>query len=328
MTPERRAYLISWGSGIVALLLIWGTFPFFRASLPDPLATHWSSSNLPNGSQGHLMFLGFASGLVIIQFIIVLCLNLYSASAKAAGEENAIDSRFVTSFSLGWATFAASVYFSLIYVNHGLNHWSEAGSPLPGVLTALAASIAAATLGWFLGVAANRKAVDPAEAFPLEAGERLTWSGSISSVWLPVVVAISLISSIVLVYASLGFTLAAHLIFVSLLPVLAFGTLILGSVSVSVGKVGVVIRFGVVGWPRWVIPLDDIEQASAQERHGSEVGGWGFRFYSGGKAVMLRSGQCLVLQRKGSLGEVTISIDDAQTAASTISTLQQAPQNS
>ncbi|QIM16697.1 hypothetical protein G7067_10230 [Leucobacter insecticola] len=70
-----------------------------------------------------------------------------------------------------------------------------------------------------------------------------------------------------------------------------------------------------LGWPRFHVPAADIERvAVAQISPFSEFGGWGLRWVPGGFGLVMRTGEGIVVTRKGGRS-FTVTIDDAETGA-------------
>jgi hypothetical protein len=92
-------------------------------------------------------------------------------------------------------------------------------------------------------------------------------------------------------------------------------------VRVTVDEGGVGIALG-PGWPRWTIPLADITGAWAENRQAMAYGGWGYRGFSrGAPVVMVRSGDCLVVER-GNGRTSAVSVDDAANGAALLNSLR------
>lgn len=324
MNPQRRIFALTWGTGIAGLLASWITYVLVRDNLPDPVASQWANSTTPSSSQSHLTFLSVISFLFAVQFLILLFTRVTTPKAAKATNLGGMNARQAAAFSSGWAVFCYGVYVLMIYVNWGLNHWTDARLSVVGLVMALGAGLIAGFIGWLLAPETKQEKLEPEPPLTnVSATARVTWSGT---VWVPMLtwsLLLVSIAAVVTIYISLGSTVEAHLTVALTIPLFFVSLGVTGPVAVSIGRTGVVVRFGILGWPRWTISLAEIQSASVEERSPGDVGGWGFRFYGGGKAIMLRGGECLVIQRRDGRSEVTISIDDAKTAAATINSLRQ-----
>ncbi|GAA0379144.1 hypothetical protein [Streptomyces blastmyceticus] len=90
-----------------------------------------------------------------------------------------------------------------------------------------------------------------------------------------------------------------------------------GAVKVTVSPRGVTVASFFFPFFRKRIPLDHIRQASARWSKPSELGGWGYRWKPGMRAVSLRQGDALWLALTNGK-QFVITVDDAGTAAELI----------
>ncbi|MFI0769613.1 hypothetical protein ACH4TQ_32695 [Streptomyces sp. NPDC021218] len=135
------------------------------------------------------------------------------------------------------------------------------------------------------------------------------WNRSQSSGWMLAVGAILGLGLIVFAVVdkthrsvSLGLLLAAA----------AF--LVTGAIKVTVSPRGVTVASALAPFLRQHIAMDRIKGAKARWTRPLEIGGWGYRWKPGVRAVSLRKGDALWLElTRGT--RFVITIDDAQTAA-------------
>ncbi|GAA1674794.1 hypothetical protein [Streptomyces yatensis] len=138
---------------------------------------------------------------------------------------------------------------------------------------------------------------------------RAVWNGSQSSRWMlavGVILGVGLIALAVVdaEYRAVGLAL--------LLAAAAF--LVTGAIKVTVSPRGVTVASALVPFLRQNITMDRIERATARWTSPLEIGGWGYRWKPGVRAVSLRKGDALWLElTRGT--RFVITIDDAQTAA-------------
>jgi hypothetical protein len=99
---------------------------------------------------------------------------------------------------------------------------------------------------------------------------------------------------------------------VLLLAAAAF--LVTGGIKVTVSSLGVTVASALVPFVRRTIPHERIAHASARWTRPMEIGGWGYRWKPGLRAVSLRAGDALWLELLRGTNFV-ITVDDAQTAA-------------
>ncbi|MGI5270627.1 hypothetical protein ACQEUU_15855 [Nonomuraea sp. CA-218870] len=288
-----------------------------RERLPDPLAVHWGPGMIPDNAVSFPVYLAVQAAL----WGVVL-LGLLASARRAGGGRSARVS--------WWALFSGGVLFAslisgmTVAANLDAATWTDARlSPL-AVAVVIAVPLAAAALSGYLG----RGAADPAHAdqeppvLNLRRGQRAVWVSRVSNPWPLLITAAGAAALFALAMLDLtGVVRVASYgaVLPALVAVLAVG-LFASSLTARVTGDGVVLAFGPFGWPVRRIRLDKIDHAFAEERHPSQVGGWGVRGLPGGATIMLRGGECLVLRYRSG-GQLGISIDDAERGASLINAL-------
>lgn len=138
------------------------------------------------------------------------------------------------------------------------------------------------------------------------------WCRSQTSRWMVVgggVLAVALV-----VAGVLNQVYAATFLPLLLAPVAIVAT---GAVKVTVSRDGVTVASTVFPFFRKRIPLSAVQEANARWTKPTELGGWGYRWRPGVRAVSLREGDALWLTlTRGS--SFVITVDDAGTAAELI----------
>ncbi|MFG1944724.1 hypothetical protein [Nonomuraea sp. NPDC048826] len=288
-----------------------------RDRLPDPLAVHWGTGMIPDNAVSLAVYLVMQAVLWGVMWLGLL------ASARRAGHGRSGRVSW-------WALFAGGALFALLLsamtvtANLDAATWQDARlSPL-AVMVMIAVPLAAATLGGYLGRGEPDPPADDREPprLRLRRGQRAVWVSRVSNPWPLLITAAG--AAVLFVLGTLDLTglvrvssLGAAL--PALLAVLAVG-LFASSLTVRVTDDGVTLAFGPLGWPVRRIRLDKIEHAYAEDRHPSQVGGWGVRGLPGSATIMLRGGDCLILRYRSG-GRLGISIDDAERGASLINAL-------
>ncbi len=90
------------------------------------------------------------------------------------------------------------------------------------------------------------------------------------------------------------------------------------SVRTTAGPNGVVVRYGLLGLPRFRYPAADITSAEAVDVPFAKMGGWGVHWSPWrGTRLTIRSGPALRLERRRG-GPVTISAENPRVAASVV----------
>ncbi|MYR46120.1 hypothetical protein [Streptomyces sp. SID5910] len=140
-------------------------------------------------------------------------------------------------------------------------------------------------------------------------GKRTVWYRSQYSGWMlavGTVLAIALVTVAALVeeYRTVSLVLLTA----------AAAFLVTGGIKVTVSVRGVTVASALVPFFRRTIAVDRIAHAEARWTRPMEVGGWGYRWKPGMRAVSLREGDALWLElTRGT--RFVVTVDDAETAA-------------
>jgi hypothetical protein len=323
MSSERR--LGAWIAGTTGLGLLAALAPLVLGwqHVPEPLATHFGASGVPNGQMSRV---GWASMLALMGLVPAFASWPYARApvpVRGAG------------LRLGAVGFGAGLNAVLsallLWHNWERGSWRDA-RPFEAWSIALVLA-APLLLGLPLGVLANRwwpDAPGPVEgtreALPLASGERAYWSGTASNGWFALVALFVMLegAAFQLMFSRTGgntFLLVVHL---SLLLVLE----LLSKIRVTVNERGLTIRYGRLGLLRQRIALDRIQSAAHFELDPWQNGGWGYRgsLRLGARAaVVVRAGSALRLALRDGK-QLLITVDDADTGARLINGfLQRAP---
>ncbi|MET9914592.1 hypothetical protein ABZZ74_49250 [Streptomyces sp. NPDC006476] len=144
---------------------------------------------------------------------------------------------------------------------------------------------------------------------PHEHSERTVWYRTQFSSWMiaagvVLAIALTVIAAIDASYRTVSLVL--------LLAAAAF--LVTGGIKVTVSSRGVTVASALVPLLRRTIALERIAHASARWTRPMEIGGWGYRWKPGLRAVSLREGDALWLELlRGT--HFVITVDDAKRAA-------------
>ncbi|MGW3470316.1 DUF1648 domain-containing protein [Saccharopolyspora sp. NPDC000995] len=295
-----------WVAAVTAVLVVGALALLDR--LPDPIASHWSFSGAPNDSMS-------VTGFLIFLLVGWLAVGVGALWYGARGWRLRC-SRAATGAILGAAgVFIVGLGALTAWVNLDAVEWRHAGSLSWQVVPMLAAAVIAGRVGWF---ACNRgpgeeQDLASGSELALKAGERAVWLSSVSSRVLRVG------GVIVLLVAAVTFIFQTWQ--VALAPLLAGAAcLAISSARVQVDERGVRVAFGPQRWPARRIRLAQIEGARVETRRALEVGGWGYRVLPSSTAIMMRSGECLVL-RLTSGRDFYISVDHAERGAELVNAL-------
>jgi hypothetical protein len=211
----------------------------------------------------------------------------------------------VTYFIMG---LLAAVNAQTVVANLDAPSWQAADdmSVLLFIVVLLAGTIAGA-IGWFAAGGGHGVPVD----VPLPAASPASgnWSGSASNGW----VVLGAVFPIVVV-------LFADPIWMLLMVAIAIVMIAFSSVRVEANEQGVAVRIGPFGWPRTSIPMEEITGAAAFDVKPMAYGGWGYRMRSGVRAVIIRSGPAVRIERTDG-PDLLVTVDDAAVGAASIGAL-------
>ncbi|HEX7589450.1 MAG TPA: DUF1648 domain-containing protein [Demequinaceae bacterium] len=285
----------------------------WRGSMPDPIAVHWGT----NGPDG---FGSFAPNILWPEAVAAITAVLLWALGYFAGSQSAIR-KSAAGIAVWMAVLMSGVNFSIMSLQRGLTDAHAAGSingPMAFVfLAATAAAIGAAVLSPSDPPLPATEPVAPTAArLALRPGEHATWIREVTSRgYVGAVVAVVAGEAIIgLLSRAWGLALVLGLVIGLSLVVFLHWTVI-------VNDEGLTVR-SALSWPRFVIPLDEVEMAEVvQVRPLPEFGGWGVRGGKGGRVgVIIRKGPALQVHRSG--GRVfLVTVDDAETGAALLNTL-------
>ena len=305
-------------AGLVGALLVDG----WRVRLPDPVASHWSSSGPPDGFMsvdGVIVSVAVTAGIGA-----VLCLVVFVRRVEATTR------RILAGTICGTAVFVIVLIVALTGAQLDLAH--SAAAPLSGwaFLFAAVGGVLAGTAAGFVVPAAVRDDSPPVVGqVPVAAppaGPGVLWSGR--TTYAP---------AAMIVLASSVLALLATAVVTGMWPILLPVALVIALATVATGLVRVTVsaervRFaGPLGRPRVEIPLAEIERAEVVPVSAlKDFGGWGIRVgfsakLKGAVGFVLRSGPGLVVVRTGDSAKPfrrdVVVVDDAATAAAFVNAL-------
>lgn len=279
-----------------------------RERLPDPIATHWGFSGVPDGSSSVTGFpLVMLPGWVVMAVFAVVAGTVGKRRAHRAGSAAGLGAM---------AFFFAGITASTLLANLDHAAWQDARLPMWHVPAVLVAAVVAGGIGWVIG---NRGPDEPgtehdaAGELALEPGQRAVWISSVSS---PVIVVVGAAAVLV------GLGALALETWQVALPALIAGIFVSGlsTARIRVDERGVSAAFGPQRFPVRRIGLQQISSAGVAHHRALEVGGWGYRVLPATTAIMLRGGECLVL-RLTSGRDFVISVDKPERGAELVNAL-------
>jgi hypothetical protein len=294
----------------VALLLAW------LPDLPERITTHWGPSG-PDGFAAPilLVWMQLALGLTLPLLMTVPVLFMMRGAWGPV-------CRFLAAMSLGTAALIAVAFVGSAAMQR---ESVDVGFGIGAVIAAaFAIMVVLGAIGWSLQpktTTMRPSELDATGRLQLADGERAAWFGT-AAMGSPGVIA--LLGALLVMIATTVWTMALDsgagwlLALVTLLLVaLVAVTLVF---RVRVNAAGLRVR-SVLGWPRWNIAASEITDVKVvQVNPMAEFGGWGLRIAVDGRmGVVLRTGEALQVTRTS--GRVfVVTIDDARTAASVLTT--------
>ncbi|MFC0678355.1 hypothetical protein ACFFGH_10940 [Lysobacter korlensis] len=295
----------------VAIMLAW------LPDVPASVAVHWGSDATPDG-----FVPAWAAPVLLAVVGIAVPLTLAGALtlSPAAGRVTARH-KFVAVTSLWAAVFLTIVLTWIFGAQRGMADAAQAPGPLWPLLAGFAIAFVIAAAAWSIlppAAEAPSEAARTPNALPLAAGERAIWTrrGTASGY-------LVLSAAVVLLLVGMAITVGAvtdgRLWGLALLPLVLFALFATTAAwHVRIDSRGVVAR-GILGLPRFHIPLSDIRTATVVSVEPlADFGGWGFRWGSGRRfGIVLRAGEALELERLDGRSFV-ITTDDAERAAALV----------
>lgn len=315
MTPVPHRTMTSVLTLVVPGALVASTFVVagaWSAELPDPVAVHFGTDG-PDG------FASLADALWPVALGSAVVAALCWALAFFWGR-TAVVRRICAGTAVGLTAFLSALTVGLLDLQRGLSDAADAGGTGLVITLAFAVGLAGAALGAWLTPGDRRQptgAPVPRDAavLVLAPDESATWVTHAESRAALVVGA-----SVTVLVVALGLLLSAPFV---LVPAVVVAGAVLSSTwfTVTVDRRGLTVR-SAVGWPRFVVPLDEVLKAEVVSvRPLPEFGGWGYRVGRGGRVgVVLRTGDGLQVERTGGRSFV-VTVDDAATGAALLNTL-------
>ena len=285
--------------------------------LPETLAAHWGVDGTVDRLDGLGSYIVIVAALVPV---FIATMVGFSITSLRTGTSQ-LFVRSVVGISIWFGVFISLSMF--LGVQSQRNVTDVEALPISSVVAPLLIGFGAAAVAAAIGVLVTPmvpvtiKRRAEALGLDLSAGEQAYWSGTARSPRGYIALPIGSIVLIVVLFTLIG------------LPVwlTAIVSLILGSLftmlswHVVVDRRGLVVT-GVLGFPRFHIPLDDIVAARATNLNAfREFGGWGVRIGRSGEwGVVVRSGETMEVERTHGAPFV-VTVDDAATGAGLLTSL-------
>lgn len=300
-STRRRIALWLVPTPLAALLV--GTQLYFADRLPDPMAIHWGTGSMPDGSMGRWWSLAFIGGMFAVGWLALLVIE------RRLGLLSPMLALVYFMMSLLTAVQVISVERNLdaaVWSQAKPFHWWY-------VLLVLAIGFLFGYFAWVLG---GGKEGMPVRRVPGEVTSAGLPPGS-TGVWVKTVIAPFLL-----------WMAAAPLAFLPLMPseyrwappVATVVIALMAAAVVTVSPRGLVVGLGPWGWPRLRVPLEKVERAEVIDVRPVAYGGWGLRWVPGTIGVILRGGPGIrVVKRNGK--EFVVTVDEPEQGAGLLNDL-------
>jgi hypothetical protein len=305
------ALAVAAGILLAGVLVAW----LWRHDLPDPIATHWSGSDVPDGF-GRLM----PNAWGVLAGIGLPTSALMAAIGWFAGRTATIR-RLAAGLTVGTAVFVAVTFDGSLVPQRGLADAGQVAADAADrylVLALVAALIAGCAAIPFIRSDPPLPAtapVDPdAPQVTLKDGERAVWVGRarVTRGYFVLVGAMAVLF--------LGLLVLVPMWFMVLLAAVTEGLLLAFAwITVRVDQAGLHVR-GAFGWPRSDVPADEVLAAHVESVDPlADFGGWGWRLGRDRHGVVVRRGDAIVVTRTGDRTFV-VTVDDADVGAALLNT--------
>ncbi|TDP95852.1 uncharacterized protein DUF1648 [Leucobacter luti] len=302
---------------MTGIMLLW------LPRMPDPAAVHWGLSGEPDGFDSPwvnaLMLPGI--GLMLTGISCIQATQLARGRQHTGGPSRASSYRLIPAVVLGSVVLIASIGIGTSWVQLDAADARDTGSTLGVLVGGGVAAVAVSVLAYFAQPRLQSVAAQGggAEALSLASTEHAVWVRDVraarSFVWTVGAAFLLLATMTVLVFFADpvgGWIMAGTLVFVAVvaLPMTVFRVRVDGS--------GLVAR-SLCGWPTVRVPAADVSTVTVAEvQPFAEYGGWGLRFVPGTTALVLRTGEALIITRRSGR-TLVVTVDDAETAAALLS---------
>lgn len=297
------------------LLIVW------MDRMPDPMATHWSGGDGPDGYgpawSNLALSLGTGIGITAL-FALIPFFDRRRSKSVAWGWTN----RFMAAMALWTVSFMQVLAVLTSYVQLDLDDATQAPGVGAIVLIGLVVATLLGILGWFVqpNLTVHAPTSEITNPIKLAPSARAAWFGTTS---MPKPLAFALVATTLALPIVLLVEFASPdrdtttIVVLAICSILSLGLIAtVLSFRVRIDKHGVEVR-SVLGWPVFRVPADDVIGVEVREIHAfSEYGGWGIRLAGDRFGIVLRNSEGFIITRKSRSRTFAVTIDDARTAGS------------
>lgn len=299
--------------GLVPTVIVLGTAAAWWSKLPDRLPTHWSGVTEPDGFTSRSGTLALTLAFAVVGAVSCVAASWWhlrnpSLARGIAAMAASVAGLFAATWLVsGLTVLAASsaedaiLGWRLALLPAGLA-WGLVGLLLPGGASAARRRAAAERAA--RAESAPRRVIGP--------GERVSWSVVLVPRWLVAVAVGALVLLVVLAFF-VPSTIPA------VVPV-AVVAVVFSRIEITVDHRGLRVVAGLVRVPIKRIPLEQVDQARAEDIRPADWGGWGYRIVPGRSALVLRAGPALVVEQRDGR-RFAATVDDPEPAAALLNGL-------
>lgn len=289
------------------LLLAW------LPSLPDQVATHWGVDGADAfGAPSAYLWIVLGVGLALPVIIAAVTLTAVGTHWGAAA-------RFLGAVAASLSALGASLSLGSLAVQRDLTE-SDVVPGIGGVIAvALAAMVLVGAAAWAVQPRVRPvpgHTLEPRHAINVADGERVVWLATTSMPRGALAALLVLLAALVgLAVFMLGTGVAGGWVVAVVVIVVAVALAATSAFRVRVTPEGLAAR-ALLGWPRIVIPLAEVESARALDISPfGEFGGWGWRIAVDGRTgIVMRRGAAIEVSRRGQRPFI-VTIDGAEEGA-------------
>lgn len=327
-TARRMASVI--GLWLPLLLVAVGTIvtAMWIPRMPDPMAIHWGVDMQPDGFgppwSAAAMALGV--GLLIVALYCIQALQVWQSRHRGGPIWSSMF-RFVPAMVFGTAVLIETIAVGTAALQLDAEDARETGST--GLILLVAGLLwVIATVADFLvqpKVEIERPSASAAKPLPLQSTERAVWVSQVSTpkpmLWFLGIVVALLAGATIWAFGlpgPVGWIMLATLV---VMLIAAMSTL---WYRVRISDEGLVAT-AALGWPVIRVKANEIEQVQALHVVPfAEFGGWGLRWAPGRFGLVLRTGEGILVSRKGKR-DFVVTVDDAEAGAALLAAVAQTP---
>ncbi|NLE78057.1 MAG: hypothetical protein GX610_00470 [Rhodococcus sp.] len=299
MTPRRRLITIATLTALPLLALIL-VRTAWADSLPSSMAVHWSGSE-PDRYGSPDTYFWIALGVSLLATAVATVVAVRSSADAPLW--------LPATVMASWTVASTWILSVALTQNAGRPEDARIGAwilvPLLGI------PLAAGAYKFLPRPESSQEAERPTLTTPLSSTERAAWTGQVRGRWAG---ALTLAMALAATVSGLMGAWWMALLFTALVFVGGAFT----AITVRIDRRGLAISSWGVRWK--LVPLNTITSAAADHISPTHWGGWGYRISPQGTAVLVRSGEGIVMTRNNGR-QFAVTIDSAGTGAALLNSL-------